>query len=199
MSLKLSSKCRQILTLAPNVVAMPSMMMLGVNELMKSNRWKTILSTADGPDLCVLTRFALSLLQTPDIPRYNMARYCTQHSKLEGKTSIKLLTHQRHLYLALSGELWVSIVIYLGKGYCDIISRGKMEHGGKMEHRVFWKKPAWCGSIFTSISFLSAASSASHVKIKLAIDHVFSISRKRNFTFLNNQFIRVLTSIALTN
>ena len=59
-----------------------------------------------------------------------------------------------------------------------------MEHGGKMEHRMFWKKYAWCGSIFRSIWFLLSASSVSHVKIKLTIDHVLSISRKRYFTFL---------------
>ena len=58
---------------------------------------------------------------------------------------------------------------------------------------------SWCGSIFTSIWFLSSASSASHAEIKLAIDHVLSISQKRNFTLLINQFTRVLTSIALTN
>ena len=81
----------------------------------------------------------------------------------------------------------------------NIVSRAKMEHGGKMEHRVFWKKLAWCGSIFTSIWFLSSASSASHVEIKLPIDHVLRISQKRNFTRLINQFTRVLTSIALTN
>ena len=74
-----------------------------------------------------------------------------------------------------------------------------MEHGGKMEHRVFWKKPVWCRSIFKSIWFLSSASSASHVEIKLAIDHVLSISQKRNLTLLINQFTLVLTSIALTN
>ena len=81
----------------------------------------------------------------------------------------------------------------------DIISRGKMEHGGKMEHLVFWKKSGWCGSIFTSFWFLSSASAASHIEIKLAIDHVLSISQKRNFTRLINQLTRVLTSIALTN
>ena len=70
-----------------------------------------------------------------------------------------------------------------------------MEHG-KMEHRVFWKNHARRGSIFKSNSFLS---SASCMEIKVAIDHVFSISQKRNFIFLINQFTRVLTSSALTN
>ena len=31
-----------------------------------------------------------------------------------------------------------------------IVSRGKMVHGGKMEHRVFWKNHARRGSIFKS-------------------------------------------------
>ena len=73
-----------------------------------------------------------------------------------------------------------------------------MEHGGKMEHRVFWKKYARRGSIFKSTWFLSSASSASCIEIKLAIDYVFGISQKRNFTLLINQFTRVVTSSALT-
>ena len=52
------------------------------------------------------------------------------------------------------------------------LSRGKMEHGGKMEHRVFWKKHARRGSIFKSTWFLSSANSASYMEIKLAIDHI---------------------------
>ena len=85
-----------------------------------------------------------------------------------------------------SGKMWYTcntsfIVTYR---MLDIISWGKMDHGGKMEHRMFWKKYAWCGSIFTSIWFLLSASSVSHIEIKLTRDHVLSISRKRNFTFL---------------
>ena len=80
-----------------------------------------------------------------------------------------------------------------------IVSRGKMEHGGKMEHRVFGKNHARRGSIFKFTWFLPSASSASCMEIKLAIDHVFSISQKRNFTLLIYQFTRVLTSSALTN
>ena len=53
--------------------------------------------------------------------------------------------------------------------------------------------------IFKSTWFLSSASPASCVEIKLAIDHAFSISQKRNFTILINQFSRVSTSSALTN
>ena len=68
-----------------------------------------------------------------------------------------------------------------------------------MEHRLFWKKHARRGSIFKSSWFLSSASSASCLEIKLAIDHVLSISPKRNFALLINQFTRVLTSSALRN
>ena len=71
-----------------------------------------------------------------------------------------------------------------------IVSRGKMEHGGKMEHRVFWKNHTRRGSIFKSTWFLSSASSASCMEIKLAIDHVFSISQKRNFTLLISIYSR---------
>ena len=74
-----------------------------------------------------------------------------------------------------------------------------MEHGGKMEHRVFGKNHARRGSIFKSTRFLSSASSASCMEIKLAIDLVFGISQKRNFTLLINQFTRDLTSSALIN
>ena len=80
-----------------------------------------------------------------------------------------------------------------------IVSRGKTEHGGKMEHRVFGKKHARRGPIFKSTWFLSSASSAAWMKMKLAIDHVFSISQKRNFTLLIYEFTRVLTSSALTH
>ena len=74
-----------------------------------------------------------------------------------------------------------------------------MEHGGKMEHRVFWKNHAWRRSIFKFTWFLSSASSASCMEIKLTIHHIFIISQKRNFTLLINRFTRVLTSSALTN
>ena len=78
-------------------------------------------------------------------------------------------------------------------------ARGKMKYGGKMEHRVFGKKHARSGCIFTSTWYLLLASSASYTEIKLAIDHVLSILQKRNFTLSINQFTPVLTSIALTN
>ena len=96
--------------------------------------------------------------------------------------------------LQLAGSIESSVM----KQRC-IVSRGKMEHGGKMEHRVFSKIHARRGSIFKSTWFLSSAISASCMEIKLAIDHVFSISQKRNFTLLINQLTRVLISSALTN
>ena len=83
--------------------------------------------------------------------------------------------------------------------FIRIVSRGKMEHGGKMEHLVFWKNHARRGSIFKCTWFLSSANSASCMEIKLAIDHAFSISQNRNFTLLMYQFTRDLTSSALTN
>ena len=76
---------------------------------------------------------------------------------------------------------------------------GQMEYEGKMERWVFGKVRVRRRSIFTSPGFLSSASSAPYIEIKLAIDHVLSISQKLNFTILINQFTHVLTSIALTN
>ena len=69
-----------------------------------------------------------------------------------------------------------------------------MEDGGKMEHRVFWKTHARRGSILKFIWFLSSTSLASCMEIKLAIDQVLSISQKRNFTLLINQFDKLIYS-----
>ena len=102
---------------------------------------------------------------------------------------IKLYHHNKITHTCAMPKCWPTF----------IVSRGKMEHGGKMEHQVFWKNHARRGSIFKSTWFLSSASSASCMEIKLAIDHVFSISLKRNFSLLIYQFTRVLTSSALTN
>ena len=46
---------------------------------------------------------------TLDISRFNITQHCTQHNKFEGKTSVRLRTHNRHPYLALTGELCVSV------------------------------------------------------------------------------------------
>ena len=51
------------------------------------------------------------LLYRLDISRDNITRYFTQCNKSEGKTSARLRTHERHTYLALTGELWLSLVI----------------------------------------------------------------------------------------
>ena len=80
-----------------------------------------------------------------------------------------------------------------------ILKSGQNGTWGKMEHRVFGKNHTRRGSIFKATWFLSSASSASCMEIKLAIDHVFSISQKRNFTILIYQFTRVLTSSGLIN
>ena len=46
-------------------------------------------------------------VQTLDISRYNIIRYCPQHN-CEGNTSVVLRTHERHPYLASYGCLsWV--------------------------------------------------------------------------------------------
>ena len=47
--------------------------------------------------------------------RYNITRYCTQHDNLEGKTSVRLWTHERHPYLAIAGKPWLSFVNNLKK------------------------------------------------------------------------------------
>ena len=55
------------------------------------------------------------VLYTLDISRFNIARYCTQYNIFECETSARLWTHERHPYLALTGEPWVSFVSYLEK------------------------------------------------------------------------------------
>ena len=47
-------------------------------------------------------------------------RYRTQHNTFEGETLSTLRTYERHPYIALSGELWVSFVIFLEKSYREI-------------------------------------------------------------------------------
>ena len=74
-----------------------------------------------------------------------------------------------------------------------------MEHGGKMEHRVFWKSLHGVGLFSRPFDFCHRPVQRQFIEIKLAIDHVLGISQKRNFTILIKDFIRVLTSIALTN
>ena len=58
----------------------------------------------------------VSILETIDISRYNITRYCTQCNHSEGKTSTRVPIRERHPYLALAGELWLSFVSYWGWG-----------------------------------------------------------------------------------
>ena len=55
------------------------------------------------------------ILQTLNISRYNVTRYCTKRHKFRSKTSVTIRTYERHPYLALTGELWVSFVSYVEK------------------------------------------------------------------------------------
>ena len=52
-----------------------------------------------------------------------------------------------------------------------------MEHGVKMEHGVFRKKCAMCGSVFMSAWFAALASVAWHNKIKLRDDHILNTTQ----------------------
>ena len=52
---------------------------------------------------------------------YNITRYCTLHNKFEGKTLVRQGTHERHPYLTLMGEVWVSFVSYLENIDHDIL------------------------------------------------------------------------------
>ena len=58
---------------------------------------------------------AMVLLYTLDISRYNITRYSTQYKKFEDETLARYWTQERHSYLALTGEPWVSFVTYLEK------------------------------------------------------------------------------------
>ena len=57
-----------------------------------------------------------------------------------------------------------------------IVSRGKLEHGGKMEHRVFMKKFDMCGSVVMFARFSSRASVTWH-KIKFIDDHILDTTQ----------------------
>ena len=59
----------------------------------------------------------------------------------------------------------------------SIVIRGKMGHGGKMEHRVFGIKCAMCGSIVISMWFPPLASVAWHNKVKLIDDHILNTTK----------------------
>ena len=76
--------------------------------IMRTNKMVSVCETK-GP--LYLTYYRL------DISRYNITRYCTQHNKFDGKTSVRLRTHGRYPYLSLTGEQWESSVSYLGNRY----------------------------------------------------------------------------------
>ena len=61
-----------------------------------------------------------------------------------------------------------------------------MDHGGKMEHRVFKKKCDMCGSVVMSAWFPPLANVAWHNKIKLRDDHILYTTQKRNFAICDH-------------
>ena len=61
-----------------------------------------------------------------------------------------------------------------------------MEHGGKMEHRVFRKKCAMCGSVVMSAWLSSLASVTWHNKIKHIYEHILNTTQKRNFAIFDH-------------
>ena len=50
--------------------------------------------------------------ETLDISQYNTARYRTQYTKCDGKTSVRLGSRERNPYITLTDEIWVSLVSY---------------------------------------------------------------------------------------
>ena len=59
--------------------------------------------------------YTLTYYWTIDMSLFSITQYCTQHNNLEGKTSTRLRTHNKHQYLALTGELCFSLTSYLEK------------------------------------------------------------------------------------
>ena len=53
--------------------------------------------------------------ETLDISQYHTARYRTQYTKCDDKTSVRLGSRDRNPYITLTDELWVSLVSYKGK------------------------------------------------------------------------------------
>ena len=66
-----------------------------------------------------------------------------------------------------------------------------MEHGGKMEHRVFMKKVAMCGSVVMYAWFPSLASVAWQNKIKFIDDHILNTTQKRNFAIFDHFDVQI--------
>ena len=61
-----------------------------------------------------------------------------------------------------------------------------MEHGGKMEHRVFREKCAISGSVVMCAWFPSMASVAWHNKIKLIDNTILNTIQKRDFAIFDH-------------
>ena len=61
------------------------------------------------------------MLETRDISRYNITRYCTQHYDFKGKASVRLRTNEKHPQLALTSELWMSFMSFLEKSDHDTL------------------------------------------------------------------------------
>ena len=69
--------------------------------------------------VCISMQHTECIILTLDISLYNITSYCTQHN-FQGKTSVRLRTHERHRYPTLTYELWVSFVSYLEKSDYNI-------------------------------------------------------------------------------
>ena len=66
--------------------------------------------------------------------RLGISQNHTQHNNFEGKTSVRLRTHDRDTYLVLTDELWVFLVSYLEKSDRVISGAyGILEAGNHMQ------------------------------------------------------------------
>ena len=79
-------------------------------------------------------------------------------------------------------NMWDCVYLYVGY----IVNRGKMEHGSKMEQRVFRKKGAMWGSVVMSAWFSSLVRVAWHNNIKLTDDHILNTIQKCNFAIFDH-------------
>ena len=62
--------------------------------------------------LCAISCYRVLRYYRLDISGYHTTGYHTQYTKFEDKTSVRLGFQERHPYLALAGELWVTFVNY---------------------------------------------------------------------------------------
>ena len=70
----------------------------------------------------------IALILWTHISRFDVEHYYTQCNNFEGKTLVRLRTQDRHPYLALTGELCVSLVSYLEKIGREITGANCMGH-----------------------------------------------------------------------